>query len=57
MSNGASISGEEESELHTVENNEGLTHGIAILKYLISPWAHCQRGVCADSYFASVSST
>ena len=47
---------EEDSHLHTQENNEGLQHGPAILKYLVVPWANSERGVCADSYFASVSS-
>ena len=32
-----------------------MAHGTAILKYLILPWANYERGVCADSYFASVS--
>ena len=45
---------EEYYELHTQENNEALRHGTAILKYLVLPWANSERGVCADSYFASV---
>ena len=44
------------SHLHTQENNEILQHGNDILKYLVLPWANSERGVCADSYFASVSS-
>ena len=45
---------EEDSHLKTQENNEGLQHGTAILKYPVVPWANSERGVCADSYFASV---
>ena len=33
-----------------------MQNGTAILKYLVVPWANSERGVCADSYFASVSS-
>ena len=47
---------EEDSEMQTKENNEGLQHGTAILKYIVLPWANSERGVFADSYFASVSS-
>ena len=50
------VKSEEDSHLHTQENNEGLQHGTAILKYLVLPWANSEQGVCADSYFASVSS-
>lgn len=50
------VKGAEDSELHMQDNNEGLAHGTAILKYLVLPWANSQRGVCADSYFASVTS-
>ena len=50
------VKSEEYSLLHTQENNEGLQHGTAILKYFVVPWANSERGVCADSYFASVSS-
>ena len=46
----------EDSDLHTLENDEGIAHGTSILKYLCLPWANTRRGVCADSYFASVSS-
>ena len=46
----------ENSHLHTQENNEGLQHGTAILKYLVLPRANSERGDCADSYFALVSS-
>ena len=34
------VKGEEDSDLHTQENNEGLAHGISILKYLALPWAN-----------------
>ena len=50
------VNSEEDYHLHIQENNEGLQHGTAILKYLVVPWANSERGVCADSYFASVSS-
>ena len=33
-----------------------MQHGTAILKYLVVPWDNSERGVCADSYFASISS-
>ena len=46
----------EESDLHTLENDEGIAHGTSILKYICLPWANTRRGVCADFYFASVSS-
>ena len=45
---------EEDSKLHTQENNEGLVHGTTILKYLLLPRAYSKRGICADSYFPSV---
>ena len=50
------VNSEEDSHLHTQENNEGLKHGTTILKYIVVPSANCEQGVCADSYFASVSS-
>ena len=50
------VKSEEDSHLHTQENNEGLQHGTAILKYIVLLWANSERGVCADSYFALVSS-
>ena len=37
------------------ENNEGLIHGCIVLKELVEPWYNTGRVVCADSYFASVS--
>ena len=48
------VKSEEDSHLHTQENNESLQHGTAILKYIVLPWDNSERGVCADSYFASV---
>ena len=50
------VKSEEDSHLHTQEKNGGLQHGTDILKYRVVPWANSERGVCADSYFASVSS-
>ena len=50
------VKSEEDPHLHTQENNEGLQHGTDILKDPVVPWANSERGVCADSYFASVSS-
>ena len=47
---------EQESDIHAQENNKGLSHGTAILKYLTLPWANSERSVCDDSYFSSVSS-
>ena len=38
-------------------NHDGvldLNHGTLVLKYLIEPWLHSNRIVCADSYFSSV---
>ena len=50
------VKSEEYSHLHAQENNEGLQHGTPILKYLVVSWANSERGVCAHSYFALVSS-
>ena len=50
------VKSEEDSHLKTQENNDSLLHGTAIFKYLVVPWANSERGVCADSYFASISS-
>ena len=50
------VKDEKYSDIHTQENNKGLDHRTAILKYLTLPWANSERGVCADSYFSSVSS-
>ena len=37
------------------EDSEGLIHGCVVLKELVKPWYNSNRTVCADSYFASVS--
>ena len=44
----------ESEDLHLVEGPDELPHGTSVLKYLVLPWAQTSRGVCADSYFASV---
>ena len=36
-------------------NGDDLIHGCKVLRELIEPWYHTCRVVCADSYFASVS--
>ena len=36
-------------------NGDDLIHGCKVLKELIEPWYHTHRVVCADSYFACVS--
>lgn len=36
------------------DGNAGLSHGTALTCRLTGPWAHTNRIVCADSYFASV---
>ena len=46
----------EDSDLHTLDNDEAIVHGNSILKYICLPWANTRRGVYADSYFYSVSS-
>ena len=33
------VSSAENSDIHTLENNEGISHGNSILKYLCLPWA------------------
>lgn len=35
-------------------NEQGLSHGAAVTKRLVYPWAGTNRIVCGDSYFASV---
>ena len=45
-----------DSDIHTLDNDEGIAHGTSILKYLCLPWDNTRHGVCAYSYFASVSS-
>ena len=44
----------ESEDLHTVEGPDNLPHGTIVLKYLVLPWAQSGRGVCANSYFSSV---
>ena len=46
----------EDSDIHTLENDEGIAHGTSILKCLCLPWDNTRCRVCADSYFDSVSS-
>ena len=46
----------EDSDLHILDNDEGIEHGTSILKYIFLYLANTRLGVCADSYFASVSS-
>ena len=41
-------------DLHTVEGPDELIHGTSVLNYLVLPQAQNSRGVCAYSYFASV---
>ena len=36
------------------EEEDGMLHGTKVLLHLVSKWAHSDRMVCADSYFASV---
>ena len=36
-------------------NYDDPLHSCKVLKELIEPWYHTHRVVCADSYFASVS--
>ena len=50
------VKNEQDYDLHTHENNEGLAHVINPLKYFTLTWANSERGVCADYYSASVSS-
>ncbi len=44
----------EEEGSHTRPDETGLPHGTAVLKGLVLPWSNTNRVVCADSYFASV---
>ena len=45
---------EGEAESHQ-DADSGLNHGPVVIKELTSPWVYSGRIVCADSYFASVS--
>ena len=47
---------EQDSDINAQENNEGLSNGTYILKYLTLPWYNSERDVCAYSYFDYVSS-
>ena len=44
----------ETEDLRTVEGPDNIHHGTSVLKYLVLPWAQIGRGICTDSYFASV---
>ena len=44
----------EEEDAHTQDDDEGFPHGFKVLRFLSSPWAHTDRLICSDSYFASV---
>ena len=44
----------EEENAHVREDDQGIPHGTKVLKELVFPWANTNRIVCADSYFASV---
>ena len=44
----------ENEDLHMIEGPNALPHGTSVPKFLVLPWAQSGRGVCADSYFASV---
>jgi Transposase IS4 len=43
-----------EERTYADNNNDGLLHGIIVLKELIDSYFFSERLVCADSYFASV---
>ena len=44
----------ESEDLHMIEGPDNVPHGTRILKHLLLLWAQSGRGVCANSYFASV---
>ena len=46
---------EMENETQEQQENDGLIHGCKVLKELVQPWFNTNRIVCADSYFAAVS--
>ena len=50
------VKSEEDSNLHTIQNNIRMAHGMTILKFLTLSWSNSQRGVFTDLYFTSVSS-
>ena len=47
---------EQDSDIHTQENNAFLAHRTFIIKYLTLTWANSERVFCANYYFASISS-
>ena len=46
----------ESVDCHTLECPGDLLHSTSVLKYLVLLWTLINRGVCADSYFVSVTS-
>ena len=38
----------EEEDVHAQDDDEGLSHGFKVLRFLSSPWAHTNRLICAD---------
>ena len=44
----------EEQDARAAPGDEGLLHGVSVLKSLVLPWARTDGIVCADSHFASV---
>ncbi len=44
----------ETEDQHTIDCPDKLPHGTSVLKYFVLSWAQTSRGVCADSYFASL---
>jgi hypothetical protein len=46
----------EEQNAHIQLGNNGLSHGTAVLKCFVLPWARRDRIMCVDSYCASVGS-
>src|SRR5688572_1942219 len=46
---------EENLLLSSAMDANGVLHGTKYCKFLVCPWSHSKRGVCADSYFAAVS--
>ena len=48
------VKGSVDNELLAKKYPGGL-HGTRVMKKLVAPWRNSGRGMCADSYFASVS--
>lgn len=42
-----------ERDIATRNQEAGMSHGTAVTKRLVDPWAGTDRIVCGDSYFAS----